>query len=108
MGVYSIAAGGLVALGRAHFGQVYAVEATRYVLASSFLPIASVALGALIASSLAGQVPARLYHYSWVLAATVALAMAASVSVDSNTSGPCWSCGMPIPRFYAAGSPCWP
>jgi hypothetical protein len=77
VGGYSILAGVLVALGRHRFGVPYAVESSRYVLASSFLPIACVAIGCLLIAALAARLPARLHLYSWTLCGTLALVLAA-------------------------------
>jgi hypothetical protein len=76
VGVYSIAAGALAALGRHRFGVAYAVESSRYVLASSFLPVACVVLGAMVVGALAATVPRRLHLYSWALCGTVMLVAA--------------------------------
>ena len=76
MGVYSLGAGGMATLGRYHFGVAYAVESSRYVLASAFLPVACVAVGSLLVAALARQLPARLHLYSWALCGTVALVAA--------------------------------
>jgi hypothetical protein len=77
LGAYSLAAGVLVALGRYGFGVAYAVESSRYVLASSFLPIACVALGCLLIDALVPRLPATLHLYSWTLVGTAALILAA-------------------------------
>jgi hypothetical protein len=66
----------MVAAGRAGFGLAYAIESSRYVLASSFLPIACVALGSLLTARLAEALPRRIHLYSWVVCATVTLALA--------------------------------
>lgn len=77
VGGYSVLAGVLVTLGRHRFGVPYAVESSRYVLASSFLPVACVAVGCLLVAALAARLPARLHLYSWALCATVALVLSA-------------------------------
>ena len=76
LGGYSLAAGALATLGRHRFGAAYAVEASRYVLASSFLPVACVVIGAMLVAALAAGLPRRLHLYSWALCGTVALVLA--------------------------------
>jgi hypothetical protein len=78
LGTYSAAAGLLAAWSRAGFGVPYAIESSRYVLASCFLPLAAVALGSLLIRRLAEKLPERLHLYSWVLCATVATVLAAA------------------------------
>lgn len=76
MGCYSILAGAMTAVGRSGFGAGYALDASRYVLSSSFLPLACVALGSLLAAQAASRLPQRLGLYSWALSATVLLVAA--------------------------------
>ncbi|HWQ57295.1 MAG TPA: hypothetical protein VN442_26665 [Bryobacteraceae bacterium] len=77
VGGYSILAGAMVTLGRHRFGVPYAVESSRYVLASSFLPIACVAVGCLLVAALVDRQPARRYLFWCVLSGTVVLVLSA-------------------------------
>jgi hypothetical protein len=77
VGLYSLGAGAFAALGRHGFGIAYAVESSRYILSSAFLPLACVALGALLTGSLSERLPAGVHRYSWALAGTVTLVAAA-------------------------------
>jgi len=78
LGGYSLAAGAMAAAGRAGFGVPYAIKSSRYVLASSFLPVACVVLGALLTAALVEGLPARVHLYSWVLCSTMALVFTAT------------------------------
>lgn len=75
LGCYSILAAAMVTLGRHRFGVPYAVESSRYVLASAFLPVACVAIGCLLVATLA----ARGRLHSCALYGTVALVLSAGV-----------------------------
>jgi hypothetical protein len=77
VGLYSLGAGAMVTFGRYGFGVAYALEASRYVLASSFLPVSCVALGCVVLGALSARLPALLHPYSWVLVGTAALVLAA-------------------------------
>jgi hypothetical protein len=79
MGLYGAGSGVLVALGRHQFGISYALEASRYVLASCFLPIACMALGCILTAVLAAEAPSRPYVYSGVLCGTIALTLSGAV-----------------------------
>lgn len=52
VGLYGFLSGGLTALARHGFGVAYAVESSRYVLASAFLPLACVAMGSVMVAGL--------------------------------------------------------
>jgi len=76
LGLYSLASGVLVTLGRHGFGLVYAVESSRYVLASAFLPVAIVALACVLIRAYSLALPSRLHLYSGILCLTVGLLVA--------------------------------
>ena len=73
LGAYSLASGAMVALGRHGFGLVYAVESSRYVLASAFLPLANVALGCVLIRAYFAALPVHRHRYYWTLCGVTAL-----------------------------------
>ena len=76
LGLYSLASGVLVTLGRHGFGLAYAVESSRYVLASAFLPVAIVALACVLIRAYSLALPSSLHLYSGTLGLTVSLLVA--------------------------------
>jgi hypothetical protein len=71
---YQIVGGGLVTLTRHTFGVAYPVMgASRYVLATSFLPVAIIALGAVAMRALRSRLPVGLTWYSSLLCAVTAV-----------------------------------
>ncbi len=80
LGGYSILSAGAVAVARAGFGLAYALEASRYVLASCFLPIAAVVLAAMAIGGLARTLPVGILRYSSLVAALSVLVFIAGAA----------------------------
>lgn len=67
IGILALASAAMVALARTSFGPTYPMEASRYVVASAFVPIAVVVLGAMALEDLICTRPLHLSTYSAVL-----------------------------------------
>lgn len=76
LGSYSIASGLMVALGRHGYGLAYAVESSRYVLASAFLPISVVVLAFVLIHAYSDELPSSIRLYSGTLCMTLIVLMA--------------------------------
>lgn len=86
LGVYAICSGMLVSLARHGFGVAYAVEASRYVLASAVLPVAAAALACICIARSRTQLPRAAVWYSAALAALTVLVTASLVIRGGQTS----------------------
>ena len=67
LAAYQLTAGALVALTRHTFGVTYLMDASRYVQAASFLPVATVAIAIVAARALRYQLPRNLLWYTGLL-----------------------------------------
>jgi hypothetical protein len=70
---YQLFAGVLVTLARHHLGATYPVEASRYVLSTSFLPVVTVAIAMVAMRAFRWSLPGSLSWYSGLLCAVTAV-----------------------------------
>jgi hypothetical protein len=84
---YQLLAGGLVTLARHSLGANYPVEASRYVLSASFLPVATVAIAIIAVRALRCKRPFSLSWYSGLLCSVTAVLAICLVIRAAQTPG---------------------
>lgn len=76
LGLYGVIAGMLIAWARIGFGVRYPLEASRYVVASSFLPLACVVLATVLLCYYLPRATSYVTPYSWLVAFTAIIVAA--------------------------------
>ncbi len=85
LAAYELMAGGLVALTRHTFGLGYLVAASRYVLSTSFLPVAIIAIAMVAVRAFRSRLPGSVAWYSGLLCTVTAfLAICAVIRVGQT------------------------